>query len=165
MPSALAELDRKDQAAPAPLSTVGGEGGWGVRTSSASQSHPAKNSPRESLPAQGSQADRTYGRRRAFWLWDALVRPHPPPLPSEAGEPALSLSKRGDQSRARGRSNAAQATLARMFCPPLNPAGRGLGKPGFPVCSPQPSIQSAMPPLRQISMAVLSIYWQATPGT
>ncbi|GEM_PF-2232729 len=53
-----------------------------------------------------------------------------------AGEPALSLSKRGDQSHARGRSNALQATLARMVCPPLNrwkggrtlqtrPTGRG----------------------------------------
>ncbi len=29
LPLALAELERGDQAAPAPLSTVGGEGGWG----------------------------------------------------------------------------------------------------------------------------------------
>ncbi len=44
-----------------------------------------------------------------------------------AGEPALSLSKRGDQSRARGRSNAVQATLTRMFCPPLKSRGTGGG--------------------------------------
>jgi len=29
--------------------------------------------------------------------------------------------EKGDQSRARGHSNAVYATLARMFCPPLNP--------------------------------------------
>ncbi len=46
-------------------------------------------------------------------------------LSSFAGEPALSLSKRGDQSHARGRSNAVYATLARMFCPPLNARGVG----------------------------------------
>ncbi len=49
----------------------------------------------------------------------------PPPLSSFAGEPALSLSKRGGQRRARGCSNAVQATLARMFCPSLNWQGRG----------------------------------------
>ncbi len=71
-----------------------------------------------SSPAKGG-VDRTYGRRRTFWRWDALVGPHPLPRSSFAGAPALSLSKRGDQSRARGRSNAVQAALARMFCPPL----------------------------------------------
>ena len=54
--------------------------------------------------------------------------------------PALSLSKRGDQSRAQGRSNAVQATLAPMFCPLLK--GRGTGKPGFPV---QPFRSRAQP--------------------
>ncbi len=37
-------------------------------------------------PLHRSGADRTYGRRRAFWRWDALVRPHPLPLSSFAGE-------------------------------------------------------------------------------
>jgi len=45
-------------------------------------------------------------------------------LSSFAGAPALSLSKRGDQSRARGRSDAVYATPARMFCPRLNLPGR-----------------------------------------
>ncbi len=60
-------------------------------------------------------ADRRYGAGRR---WLVLT-------------PALSLSKRGDQSRAQGRSNAVQATLAPMFCPLLK--GRGTGKPCFPV--------------------------------
>ncbi len=66
--------------------------------------------------------------------------------------PSPAKLERGDQNRARGRSHAVQATLARMFYPPLNPQGGarfdkltagGLtgapqaGKPGFPVCSPQ----------------------------
>jgi len=85
--------------------------------------------PTYPLPCQGSGADRTYGRRRAVWRWGALVGPHSLPRSSFAGEPALSLSKRGDQSRARGRSNAVHATLARMFCPPLNcPAERPNGR-------------------------------------
>ncbi len=59
--------------------------------------------------------------------------------------PSPASLERGDQSYARGRSNAVYATLARMFCPPLNPlgegtgrlpAGRGLGKPGFPMSQP-----------------------------
>ena len=43
------------------------------------------------------------------------VGPHPRPL-SRARE-------RGDQSRALGRPDAAEAALAQMFCPPLNPSG------------------------------------------
>jgi len=55
-------------------------------------------------------------------------------LSSEAGEPALSLSKRGDQRRTQGRSSAAYATLARMCCPPLNPpAEERWGNGGFPI--------------------------------
>jgi len=79
------------------------------------------------LPAGGLGMDRTYERRRALWRGDALVGSRPLPLSNFAGEPALSLSKRGDQSYARGRSNAVQATLARMVCPPVNRWGR---KPG-----------------------------------
>gem|GEM_PF-1642778 len=58
-----------------------------------------------------------------------VLTPGPWYLSSFAGEPALSLSKRGDQRRARGRSNAVQAMLARMFCPPLNGGGWGRGWP------------------------------------
>ena len=46
----------------------------------------------------------TTGRQRALRRGDALLGPHPLPRSSFAGEPALSLSKRADQSRARGRS-------------------------------------------------------------
>jgi len=76
-------------------------------------------------PTGGLGADRTHERRGALWRWDALVGPHPLPL-SRARE-------RGDQSRALGRPNAVEAALARMFCPPLNPRGEGMGKPGFPI--------------------------------
>ncbi len=38
--------------------------------------------------------------------------------------PSPASLERGDQSHARGRSNAVYATLARMFCPPLNPGGK-----------------------------------------
>lgn len=55
-----------------------------------------------------------------------------------AREPVLSLAQRGDQRRARGRSNAAQAVLARMFCPPLT---------GIVALRPQaPSALSLSPP-------------------
>ena len=73
-------------------------GAGGVRTSSPSRRH----SCRESSP--------------------------PRPRSSFAGEPALSLSKRGDRRRARGCSDAVQATLARMFCSPLNSPAEGFGR-------------------------------------
>ncbi len=58
-----------------------------------------------------------------------------PPAPSsEAGEPALSLSKRGDQSRARGRSNALHATVARMFGPPVKSKGVEEAGSSTPLC-------------------------------
>ncbi len=60
------------------------------------------------------------GRNGAGMRWLVLT-------PGPAGEPALSLSKRGNRSRARGRSKAVQATLTRMFCPPLNLFARGEG--------------------------------------
>ena len=128
-----------------------------------------------SAPAgRDSGADRTYERRRALWRWDAPGGPHPLPLSSEAGAPALSLSKRGDQSGARGRSNALQAVLARMFCPPLNSIRRGaagagaaaatLGRPGQ-VQAPVPQRPrspvwskdlSEKPPLRYALRATLA---------
>ncbi len=66
--------------------------------------------------------------------------------------PSPAKLERGDQSRALGRSNAVQGTLAQMFCPLVNPlgegtgrlpAGRGLGKPGFPAFSPQTVMRMA----------------------
>ncbi len=108
----------------------GGEDQQRIRTPSAKNSTPERGSPPplsvqphppetlhlKALPLSGAGANRTYGRRRAVWHWDALVGPYPRPRSSFAGEPVLSLSKRGDQSHARRCSHAVQAMLARMFC-------------------------------------------------
>ncbi len=92
-------------------------------------------------PFRGLRADRTYGPTGgmasgcAGWSsplapFDRLrLRPEAQPegagRSSFAGAPALSLSKRGDRSRVRGRSSAVQAMVARMFSPPLNPSTGG----------------------------------------
>ncbi len=60
------------------------------------------------------------GRYGAGMRWLVLT---PSPSPAKL--------ERGDQSRARGRSNVVQTTLARMFCPPLN--SRQGGARGNPV--------------------------------
>ncbi len=78
--------------------------------------------------------------------------------------PSPASLERGDQSRAQGRANAVQATVARMFCPSLNPSGRGMGKPDFPF--PQLVLGRLRPGRRgQGETGLPQVLQNALPGT
>ncbi len=108
--------------------------------------------------------------------WEGTERPGPSPEvqertehPSQRGLRCIGTSPRtalvsplqrswrgGGGEDEPAHPNTRTPVVAHMFCPPLNPGGRGVGKPGFPdviagagLCPPRRAHWRAVPPARR----------------